>query len=298
MEATVDGTVKADITGSGAAGDIALTGTKLSADVNVESGDAALNLAVPAILGMTADVIVVDGDAYTRVSLISEKYQKTSAADAGVPIDATDPAQGLKDLGDWLKKPEVAPEKLDDTSCGSKTCYQVKIDLNADELATLIPEAAALGDVGDSQVTTTVLVEKDTLRPASIELDRLSPEDVIAKTRPPGPMRLRRVTSCTQYTRECAITSSVISTFALLSTSSPMYGFSVPNASECINTATAPPFVSISRASASITSRRFPSSAALMLKNSDRRPRRAMSALLSATCSSPALRSRCTPAMS
>ena len=170
MEATVDGTVKADITGSGAAGDIALTGTKLSADVNVESGDAALNLAVPAILGMTADVIVVDGDAYTRVSLISEKYQKTSAADAGVPIDATDPAQGLKDLGDWLKKPEVAPEKLDDTSCGSKTCYQVKIDLNADELATLIPEAAALGDVGDSQVTMTVLVEKDTLRPASIEL--------------------------------------------------------------------------------------------------------------------------------
>jgi len=170
MEATVDGTVKADLSGTGAAGDITLTGTKLSADVDVDSGDASLNLAVPAFLGMTADVIVTGGDAYTRVSLISDKYQKTSAADAGLPIDATDPGQGLKDLGDWLKKPEVGPEKLGDTSCGSKTCYQVKIDLTADELATLIPEVTDLSGVGDAQLTLTVLVEQDTLRPASMEL--------------------------------------------------------------------------------------------------------------------------------
>jgi hypothetical protein len=173
LEATVDGTISLDLTGTGQAGDIALTGTKLTADIDIEDDNLKASLAVPAILGLTADVIVVGDDSYTRTSMTGDKYQKGSASGAGIPVDASDPEQSLKDLQEWLKQPEVAPEKLDDTSCGSKSCYQVKIDLATDELGTLIPEA---GDLGGGTVVLTVLVEKDTLRPASVIVDATAAE--------------------------------------------------------------------------------------------------------------------------
>lgn len=165
MEATVDGTLTLDLMGTGQAGDITLTGTKLTADVNIEGGDLAASVAVPALLGLTADVIVVGEDTYTRVSLSGDKYTKGTTSDAGIPIDPADPEQSLEDLQEWLAKPEVGPKKLDDASCGSKSCYQVEIDLSSDEITTLVPDA---GDLGSASVVLTVLVEKDTLRPASI----------------------------------------------------------------------------------------------------------------------------------
>jgi hypothetical protein len=167
MEATVDGTISLDFMGTGQAGDIALTGTKLTADVDIEDGNLTASLAVPAILGLTADVIVVGDDSYTRTSMTGDKYQKGSASGSG-PVDASDPEQSLKDLQEWLTKPEVGPEKLDDASCGSKSCYQVKIDLAAAELGSLIPD---VGDLGGAAVVLTVLVEKDTLHPASLTID-------------------------------------------------------------------------------------------------------------------------------
>lgn len=165
LEATVDGTVTMDLLGSGTANEMALTGTTLQADVEFESGNAHLNLAVPALLGMTAEVVVVGGDTYVKSSFTGEKFQKGTTTDAGLPVDATDPKQSLKDLQAWLAKPEVDPKKLDDASCGSKTCYQVQIDLSAEDLKALIPEAA---DMADGSVVLTVLVEKDSLRPTSI----------------------------------------------------------------------------------------------------------------------------------
>lgn len=165
LEATVDGTVSLDLTGTGTAGDVALTGTKLAADVDVEKSNLTANLAVPAILGLTADVIVVGEDSWTRTSLTGDKYQKGSASDSGIPVDPSDPEQSLKDLAEWLKKPEVSPKKLDDASCGSKQCYQVEIDLSAEELKVLMPDAT---DLGDATILLTVLVEKDSLHPASL----------------------------------------------------------------------------------------------------------------------------------
>lgn len=165
LEATVDGTVKLDLTGTGTGGDIALTGTSLQADIDIEKENAHLNLAVPALLGMTAEVIVVGQDVYTKSSFTGEKFQKSSTSDSGLPVDPTDPQASLKELQDWLKKPEVDPKKLDDTSCGTKSCYQIEIDLSAEDLKALSPEAA---DLGDASVVLTLLVEKDTLRPASM----------------------------------------------------------------------------------------------------------------------------------
>lgn len=167
IEATVEGTVQLDLSGSGQAGDVALTGTKLAMDLDVEDKSATLRLEVPALLGMTVDAIVVGEDTYTRTSLTGDLYQKSSSG-SDLPVDASDPEQSLKDLKDWLKKPEVAPTKEADASCGSKTCYQIKIDLTAAELQSLIPEAS---DIGDAAIVLIVSVEKDTLRPVGLTLD-------------------------------------------------------------------------------------------------------------------------------
>ena len=83
LEATVDGTVSLDLTGTGQAGDIALTGTKLTADIDIEDSNREASLAVPAILGLTADVVVVGDDTYTRTSMTGDKYQKSSTSGSG-----------------------------------------------------------------------------------------------------------------------------------------------------------------------------------------------------------------------
>lgn len=174
LEATVDGTAKLDLTGSGQPSQLALTGTSLGADLDLEKSTNHITLAVPALLGLTAEVITVGEDTYTKSSLTGEKFQKGTTSATGLPVDPGDPQQGLKDLKEWLAKPEVDPKKLADASCGSKTCYQVEIDLSAADLKALIPEAATMAD---GSVVLTVMIQKDTLRPVSLEA-KLSATDL------------------------------------------------------------------------------------------------------------------------
>jgi hypothetical protein len=163
LEASVEGTVNMDLTGTGG-GDIGLTGTNLVADIDVEEGNLTASVEVPAMLGMTADVVVIGEDTYTRTSFTGELYSKAPLSDAGIPLDAGNADASLEELKTWLEKPEVGPTKLGDASCGSKSCYQVQIDLSADEIVALVPGST---DLGDAQIILTVLVEMDSLRPAS-----------------------------------------------------------------------------------------------------------------------------------
>ena len=67
------------------------------------------------------------------------------------------------------------------------------------------------------------------------------PPDVIAKIRPPQSNSPARRQSCTQYTSEWPIVSTVISIcFFDTTCSAPASGFNVPKASECISTRSVP----------------------------------------------------------
>jgi len=161
VEATVDGTLKPGILGGPVAGDLTLAGTTLSGYVDFTARNVHLAAAVPAMLGLTADVIVVGADTWTRISLTGTKYAK-SATGATTPAD---PANVIVELKSFLDRPEVKPARKDDVSCGSKSCYVVEIDLAAAQLKTLAPGL----DLGDATVTLWMQVEKDTLHPASLE---------------------------------------------------------------------------------------------------------------------------------
>lgn len=159
VEATVDGTLKADVTGTGASGGMTLAGTKLTADVDLAGTKLHAALAAPALLGMSADIIVIGTDTWTKVSLTGDKYQKSTTA-AGSPAD---PASVIAEVKSFLDKPEVSPAKKDDASCGSKSCYTIEINLSAADLKTLVPGT----DLGDATIVATILIARDTLYPAS-----------------------------------------------------------------------------------------------------------------------------------
>jgi len=159
LEATVDGTFKADLTGTGTASELNLAGTNLNGDLDLAAKNAHVAAAVPAFLGLTADIIIVGTDTFTRVSLSGDKYQKSTTTSTG----PTDPTVALKEVETFLKKPEVKPVKKDDASCGSKKCYQVELLLSADDLKALMPDQ----DLQGASIVATILIERDTLYPAS-----------------------------------------------------------------------------------------------------------------------------------
>ena len=159
IEAALDGQLDPSFIG-GQTGEIALSGTTASIDADLAGKNLHMTAAVPALLNVTADVIVVGATTYTKISLSSDKYVKSTTA-AGAP---TDPTTAITQLKTFLDRPELGATKKGDTSCGSKSCYQVEIQLNADELKALVPGT----DLGDATVTLLLMVEKDTLDPAGI----------------------------------------------------------------------------------------------------------------------------------
>ena len=159
FEATIEGTVVGDLMGTGQGGQISLVGTTLRGDVDATGKNVHVSAAVPALLGLTADIVVIGPDTWTRISVLGPKYKKSATTATAGPAD---PAAVIDTLKEWLAKPEVSPTKKDDATCGSKKCYQIEIDLSASDLQSLV----AGQDLGDASAALTILVEKDTLHPA------------------------------------------------------------------------------------------------------------------------------------
>src|SRR5512146_185109 len=162
LDATIDGTLDSGILGGGQGADITLTGTLMNADVDLAAKKLHMTATVPAMLGLTADIVVVGADTYTKISLSGDKYQKSTTAASA----SSDPLAAIAQIKAFLDRPEVAATKKDDASCGSKRCYVVAFDLTADELKTLVPGT----DLGDGTIGVSILVETDTLDPAAVNV--------------------------------------------------------------------------------------------------------------------------------
>jgi hypothetical protein len=170
VDATLDGSISADLTGSGTATDLPLSGTTASADVDMAGGKAHATIAVPALLNFNADVIQIGETTYFKSSLSGPQYEAMEATDE-LPVDPTDASGIFDDVGDLLLADGVDPVKGEDVDCGGKQCYTVLIELTPEELAALggagATELIPL-DVSDASLAFTVRVEKDTYRLAGI----------------------------------------------------------------------------------------------------------------------------------
>ncbi len=184
LDATVDGSVSADITGSGTATPITLTGTTASADVDIANQAAHATFAAPSLFGISGEAIVVDGKAYVKTSMTGPLYQVTDMGSLpGLPTassapDASAAADVVNGLGDFLSQAGIDPVKGADVACGSVQCYTVTVDLTPEELAKLGAGAGTAGlpvNTSDATLAMTVKVEKDSNHLAGVELGVTSP---------------------------------------------------------------------------------------------------------------------------
>lgn len=165
---TLDGEISLDLLGTGSTSPMTLAGTKVEGDIDVANEALKLSLAVPALLGLTGEVIVVDGSAYLKSSLTGAKYQKSDVTEASPEPSAS--GDMLAELEAFLAKPEIDPKLGADTKCGGTDCYTVTIELTAEEVAALssdAPDAIPSLPIESAALTITILVEKASLHLAS-----------------------------------------------------------------------------------------------------------------------------------
>lgn len=178
IDATADGTLVLDLIGIGTASSIELTGTTLSADLDLQGGDARVTFSAPGLLGLTGELIALDGTSYLKTTLTGALYQAQ-------PIGGDLPAPSgearatiLTAITDFLADPALEPVKADDVECGSTTCYRVDIALTPEDLGALgagdvqapagLPIPIPIPDLTEATLDLTVLVAKDTTRLAGL----------------------------------------------------------------------------------------------------------------------------------
>ena len=115
-------------------GEIELTGTELSGDLTTD-GAAHVEFVVPAMFGLTGELIAVDGASYTKTSLTGETWSKSTLGEDDPLAGALDPTEALDRVREFLDKEGVEVEKLDDAECGEETCYAVRLTIPAAVLA-------------------------------------------------------------------------------------------------------------------------------------------------------------------
>ncbi|MEP6807571.1 MAG: hypothetical protein ABI978_03110 [Chloroflexota bacterium] len=122
----LDGTIT--VPNSGAS--FSLNSTSMEADIDVAAKNVHLTLAVPAFLGLTADVLVIGKDLYVKTSMTGKKWSHQTTAKvaaSGSPAASIDPQKMVDEVSAFLKKDGVVTKKLADVDCGDRKCYQVSV---------------------------------------------------------------------------------------------------------------------------------------------------------------------------
>lgn len=150
MAVAVDGTFSVPEGG----GSFALDGTTMDGIFDLEAKAAQLSFAVPAVFGLTGDVIVIGTDTYVRTSMTGETWSKSTTPDHDPMSEAMDPEAALQEVRDFLDKEGVEVEKLDDVDCGERTCYAVRLTIPS----ALLAEAGDQVDLDPADVVGEALV--------------------------------------------------------------------------------------------------------------------------------------------
>ncbi len=179
LDAELVGSIPLDM-GPGDGGDpIDLSGASLEADIDLEDAAAAMTIALPMLLGLKAEMIAVDDATYTRISFLSDKYQRSEMTDTEGPEGALqDPGKTLEDILGAIDDLETPPERLDDERCGEEDCYRVRVSLAGADLDELESAAPGIGSDG----TVEVWVRKRDHRIARLDLRGSDDADTLSVT--------------------------------------------------------------------------------------------------------------------
>jgi hypothetical protein len=133
-------------------GSFNLDATKLEADVDIAARTLRASLAVPAFLGLKADLIVIGQDLWVKTTMTGTKWshQKKDVLGSPVPIPTAslDTQAMIDKVKEFLGKEGVVTKKLEDVACGDRQCYQVSISIPT----SLMNEAGAVASMDPSTI--------------------------------------------------------------------------------------------------------------------------------------------------
>jgi hypothetical protein len=172
LRGAIDGEIPLSIGGQGGGAPLPIGGTTLEGDVDVPAAKLAVEVVAPALLNLTANLVVSDGSAYLKAPIVTGDTWVRQPVQGGI---GADPAAAIDGLAAFLARPDLKPEKLPDTRCAGTDCYSVRFTVPARDLQ------AALGSLGSAipglsgssvgDATITVGVRKDNLQLATINLE-------------------------------------------------------------------------------------------------------------------------------
>lgn len=176
LEATSDVTsFQLDISLSGSisipdtGGTFDLEGTTAGGAFDLANERARLTFEAPRLFGLSGEVIQVGGDSYVQTSLTGPLYSKTAIEESGVPMD---PDAAFAQVRSFLDEEGVVAEKLDDVSCGDRTCYAVRLTIPT----SLLADAGDAADIDAGEFLGDALVlnmqfDRETLQFSQIATD-------------------------------------------------------------------------------------------------------------------------------
>ena len=124
-------------------GTIALTGTTFEADVDLDGKLVGATFAVPALLGLSGELRVIDTDLYFKTSMTGTMWSHMGGDAAGASASpAPDVSSMIDELRAFLDKEGVETVKLDDVDCGERSCYHIEVTIPADVMTEAEPDAA------------------------------------------------------------------------------------------------------------------------------------------------------------
>ncbi|HET8785814.1 MAG TPA: hypothetical protein VFM38_09280 [Candidatus Limnocylindrales bacterium] len=164
LDLTAKGTVTLDPLGTGASAPIDLSGSTISADLDLQNAKTHATFSAPGLLGLAGEVIVADA-IYLKSTLTGPKYRS-------LPLSG-EPQHPLKGLTDLLARTDLQPSKGADAPCAGGNCYTLTMKLTPDDLGGLIgggggggavpsglPIPIPVPDVSDATVDLTLHIEQ------------------------------------------------------------------------------------------------------------------------------------------
>ncbi|HEY5528305.1 MAG TPA: LppX_LprAFG lipoprotein [Thermoleophilia bacterium] len=181
FDVAVSGSVNTSALGSsgsalGLSGSLKLDGTTASGDIDIQKQAFHVAASMPTLLGLTADIIQVDGFQYTKISLVGTKYTKSSASTLPIPSAAPsatlDISSAVTSLKSSLTAAGVTATLVGRDQVDGRNSYHVSVGLPKD---LINQQLGALGGAaaGGAKIDTLTLdywVFVDSLNPAKMEL--------------------------------------------------------------------------------------------------------------------------------
>lgn len=164
--------------GLGLSGNFDLSGTTVEGDVDVTKVATDLKFAVPGVLGLTGEAIVVDGNLYYKTSLTGDKFTQSKLSDT-VPVSIPSPGalasaditSGIASLRKSLDDAGAKATLLADDQVNGKDAYHVSISVPVDKInAMLAQSGSATAGLTLDSASVDYWAYKDSLLPAKISI--------------------------------------------------------------------------------------------------------------------------------